>query len=98
MSDVAVVGVVAEAPKKTRAERARERSVKRMTENVGADDQPFLDWMVECDLIVDRKLGVSLSDLEDWRWRDAYDDQYTPGDAVTEAIEELGYDEEGEGE
>jgi hypothetical protein len=47
----------------------------------------FAAWLLVADLTCARRFGVSIFDLSDWTWRDAYDAGDLPGDAVREAIE-----------
>ncbi|NED69869.1 hypothetical protein G3I15_54020 [Streptomyces sp. SID10244] len=49
-------------------------------------DRQFAVWM----LLVDRKVrnytGHAVTDLPDWGWRDAYDDDLSPHDAFADAL------------
>jgi len=46
-------------------------------------DMTFETWIKKCDEIVANQLnGLSLYDLEDWNWMDAYQDGSTPSEAV----------------
>lgn len=45
-------------------------------------------WMSECNRLMVARVGVGASDIEDWGWRDAYDDGIPPKDAVDGALED----------
>ena len=49
-------------------------------------DRGFAGWLLVADALCRRRVGVSLFDLSDWAWRDAYDTGETPGAAVWEAL------------
>lgn len=49
----------------------------------------FKTWMRQVNAVVNRSVGCSVFDLEDWCWRDAYDEGYTPEEAAEEALEEM---------
>ena len=34
-------------------------------------------------------IGLSISDMEDWKWRDAYDDNSTPKEAICDYFYEV---------
>ncbi len=67
------------------ADRIAEKEPARIADAAG--DRSFAVWM----LGVDRKLrattGVNHSDLPDWTWRSAYDDDLAPGDAAADAVQ-----------
>lgn len=46
----------------------------------------FAAWLLVADRACVRSLGVSIFDLSDWAWRDAYDAGDPPGAAVREAV------------
>lgn len=48
----------------------------------------FTAWYKECDSIVSRKLGVGVEDLPDAPWRDYYEDDLTPHQAIECAKED----------
>ncbi len=50
----------------------------------------FKTWMRQVNAVINRAVGCSVYDLEDWCWRDAYDDGYTPEEAAEEALDEMG--------
>lgn len=50
------------------------------------DDLPFRDYIDKCDRICNAKFGVSIHDLSDYCWRDAFDDGETPARAVRRAV------------
>jgi hypothetical protein len=46
----------------------------------------FAAWLLVADRACVRSLGLSIFDLSDWAWRDAYDAGHPPGAAVREAV------------
>lgn len=46
----------------------------------------FAAWLLAADHTCIRRLGVSIFDLSDWGWRDAYDAGATPAAAVRDAV------------
>ncbi|MAU84636.1 MAG: hypothetical protein CME34_22775 [Gordonia sp.] len=66
------------------ADRIAERDPDRLAR--AGDDRHFAVWM----LLVDRKArnysGHAVTDLPDWAWRDAYDDDLSPHDAFSDAL------------
>ena len=51
----------------------------------------FKAWLREVDVCVNKMVGCSLHDLEDYMWRDLYDDEFEPYEAAEHAIEEMGF-------
>jgi hypothetical protein len=49
-------------------------------------DRGFAAWLLVADRICLRRVGVSIFDLSDWMWRDAYDGDQRPTDAVRDAL------------
>ncbi len=49
-------------------------------------DRGFAGWLLVADALCLRRVGVSIFDLADWCWRDAYDSGGPPGAAVREAL------------
>jgi len=49
-------------------------------------DRGFAGWLLVADVTCTRGLGVSIFDLSDWAWRDAYDSGQKPGTALREAL------------
>jgi hypothetical protein len=49
-------------------------------------DRGFAGWLLVGDALCRRRVAVSLFDLSDWTWRDAYDSGEPPGAAVREAL------------
>ena len=49
-------------------------------------DRGFAAWLLVADALCLRRVGVSIFDLSDWSWRDAYDTGQPPGAAVREAL------------
>ena len=56
------------------------------------DDAEFDMFMQNVDKILTYTVGFGHQDLEDWNWYSAYEDQYTPQDAVDAFMEETGMD------
>lgn len=50
--------------------------------------EAFWEWYKTCDQIVSRKLGVGVEDLPDAPWRDYYEDDLTPHQAIECAKED----------
>lgn len=57
------------------------------------DDVFFAVWLQALDQAVQRRVLVRYDDLEDWRYRDAYDDGMSPVDAAVEMLEDAGWDD-----
>lgn len=55
------------------------------------DDPTFALWMYYVDRQVRRRIVLSIMDLEDWRFRDAYDDDMSPKEAAIQLLDDLGY-------
>lgn len=53
-------------------------------------DREFALWLIYCDKRVTRAVGLGLRDMEDWLWRDAYDNNVTPANAVIDAFANWG--------
>ncbi len=51
----------------------------------------YADFIERVDTLLIGEVGADHDDLEDWRWRDAFDDGYSPAEAVTEFLYEVGY-------
>lgn len=51
----------------------------------------FEEWMNKVDQSIANKCGLSSGDLEDVCYHDMYDDDYTPKDAASEALENAGF-------
>jgi hypothetical protein len=49
--------------------------------------QGFAGWLLVADVTCVRTVGVSIFDLSDWTWRDAYDAGTQPGAAVRDAVQ-----------
>lgn len=50
-------------------------------------DTAFAAWLQLVDDCIMDQLGVGVFDLTDYMWRDAYDDERSPADAVDDFIE-----------
>jgi hypothetical protein len=55
----------------------------------------FEAWMSKIDSSLERKCGMSSSDLEDFSYRQAYDDGESVSDTVSAVLENSGADEFG---
>lgn len=51
----------------------------------------FRTWMKQVDELCSRVVGVSASTMEDYRWRDSFEDELSPGQALYYFLEENGY-------
>jgi hypothetical protein len=51
-------------------------------------DSDFAVWLYVADRLIRSRFGLSLLDLPDWAWRDAYDADQRPRDAVVDFIEQ----------
>ncbi len=51
----------------------------------------FKTWLMEVDRHVNDLVGCSLHDLEDYAWRDLYDEDYEPREAAECAIEDMDF-------
>jgi len=51
----------------------------------------FNAWMKEVNQLCNRIISVSTSDLEDYHWRDSYEDELKPGEALFDFLSENGY-------
>jgi hypothetical protein len=49
-------------------------------------DREFAAWLLVADVICRRRVGVSIFDISDWAWRDAYDDGQAPAAALRDAL------------
>lgn len=59
-----------------------------MLKQAGTDDKRFALWLHLADRVCVKRILVSIHDLSDWGWRDAYDSGMSPATAVTEALSE----------
>ncbi len=53
----------------------------------------FTAWMREVNFIIENKTGLSYNDLPDWDYVSAFEDEISPKDAASEALEDAGYDD-----
>lgn len=51
----------------------------------------FGKWFREADNVCIRVTGVGVRDMEDYRWRDCYEDELDPEEAVYGFLSENGY-------
>lgn len=49
----------------------------------------FNEWMNKVDALLVRRHGLASNDLPDWMWKDAFEDEYSPEDAVVTFLEEF---------
>jgi len=57
----------------------------------------FREWMGQVDMAIDRMTGhqgLTSSDIADFEYRDAYDDEATPNETAREALEAEGIEVE----
>jgi len=52
----------------------------------------FQDWMTKVNNLASKKMGVSIMDLPDFRYRDEYDSGASPAECVESLMEESGFD------
>lgn len=52
----------------------------------------FETWLKKCDAICSNRIGLGIYDLEDWNWADAHEDGFTPAEAVSQFLEDIGAD------
>lgn len=50
-------------------------------------DRGFAAWLLVADVICIRRYSVSIFDIADWAWRDAFDSDEKPGEALREALQ-----------
>lgn len=50
-------------------------------------------WKYRVDDLLIRRVGLDSDSMEDWLWRDAFDNGMLPVDAVDEFLEYVGFDE-----
>ena len=55
-------------------------------ERANGPDRAFADWLGDVDRILESKIGLGSEDLPDWNWREAYDEESEPEDAVEDYI------------
>jgi hypothetical protein len=54
-------------------------------------DLRFAVWLWTVDRVLLAAVGLGSSDLEDWTYRDAFDDGVRPGEAARAALDYAGY-------
>jgi len=52
------------------------------------DDPDFAAWLAKLDARFEGRYGLSVFDMVDYCWRDAYDDGLTPAGALRRALED----------
>jgi hypothetical protein len=55
---------------------------------VAGGNEDYALWLALCDRRCSRMIGLGIFDLEDWRWGDAFEGDYSPRDAVMECLSE----------
>ncbi|MDT5024258.1 MAG: hypothetical protein QOE61_684 [Micromonosporaceae bacterium] len=55
--------------------------------NYADGDRGFAAWLLVADVTCTRRFAVSIFDLVDWSWRDAYDAGEQPESALRDALE-----------
>jgi hypothetical protein len=60
------------------------------TESAPDPDHEFHVWMAHVNQLAIARLGVSAEDLPDQLWRDMFDDEVSPSDALATALENEG--------
>ena len=48
-------------------------------------------WIKQVDALLVRKIGLGHDDMEAWAWRDAFEDGYTPAEAIEDYLEWVDY-------
>ncbi|MEV6851989.1 hypothetical protein [Actinoplanes sp. NPDC051411] len=54
-------------------------------------DENYAGFLLAADVICRKQIGVSIFDLADYCWTDAYHDDMTPGDALRGALAADGF-------
>jgi hypothetical protein len=67
------------------ADRIAEKEPTRIDNAAG--DRSFAVWMLGVDRALRATTGFNHSDLPDWSWRNAYDDDLTPVNAAADALQ-----------
>lgn len=73
-------------------QRVIEEKGDALKERHHTDDVHFAVWLQALDQAVARRIGLGYRDLEDWAYRDAYDEGMTPKQAAVEMLADNGYD------
>lgn len=55
-------------------------------------EERFLAWMRLVDKAIRARCGLSLSDLPDWRYRDAFEERMSPAKVAREVLREEGFE------
>jgi hypothetical protein len=63
----------------------------RIREYAG-DDAGFVAWLTKADAIAEARCGLSIFDLADRNWRDAYEAGSNPKDEVLDMLAEEGFE------
>lgn len=62
-------------------------------EGWGDRAQAFHDFLNACEKSCTRRAGLSIYDLPDWTYADAFEDEMEPYDVVSEVLADAGYEE-----
>ena len=54
----------------------------------------FEQFMTEVDAVIENVLGVTSEDIEDFCYRDAFDDGESPYDTAMDALDAIGFGEQ----
>ena len=52
---------------------------------------PFEKWMDKVNFALEDEVGIGISDLADWGYRDAFDDEMPPEEAAAEVLKANGW-------
>lgn len=69
-----------------RVQQVIEEKGEALKERHHTDDIYFALWLQALDQAVQRRIHLRYDDLEDWGYRDAYDEGMTPVEAATEML------------
>lgn len=73
-------------------EAKNKRSLEQRLEEASAADADFQAWMSQIDKLTWTTAGCSIYDLPDFDFRSRFADSMTPEEAVSQALEESGFD------
>lgn len=68
-----------------------EENGETVKDRFSTDDVAFAVWMHTLNRWVQRRVGLSYDDLEDWNYRDAYDADLTPYEAAVDMLVDNGW-------
>lgn len=55
------------------------------------NEMTFSEWMDAVDVVLEARIGLCSSDLEDQCYADMYEDGYSPESAADEVLENVGF-------